>query len=102
MPRRIDERRGEPTNYILTAGGLQRTLKLRHPEQTMHLWWTGAFLAKDVRAYVEPSGFVVETGEFLIEIELVRVEGEKATIRISAPEQVKIVSAKKDPHCASA
>ena len=80
--------------YLLTDGGLQRTLKSGHPEHTMHLWWTGAFLCPGVE--------LVEANEHLIEIQLVRIEGNQAIIRIWAPDEVEILAAKKDPHCRGA
>jgi hypothetical protein len=89
---------GQTTSaYILTEGGLTRTLKVGRPEQTMHLWWTGAFLPNGIHSFPGTGG-PVEAGEFLIEIQLLRVEGDAAILRFCGPEQVRMVSAKKDPH----
>jgi hypothetical protein len=32
-------------------------------------------------------------------MELLRIEGDTVVLRLWAPDQVRIVSAKKDPHC---
>ena len=94
----IAERSATLPGHVLTEGGLKRTLKLGHPEHTMHLWWTGVMGAQPNNARRNPRGNLVEADEFLIEIELVRIEGDRATIRIWAPDQVRIISANKDSH----
>lgn len=78
----------EQTITSLTVGGLQRKLRAGNAGDTMHLW---------VR-----SGDGPKAEEFLAEIELVRVDGKTVTLRIWAPDQVSIVSAKKDPHSSAA
>jgi hypothetical protein len=67
----------------------------------MHLWWTAALAPREVDAPGSLAGGG-EPQEFLIEIELLRIEGNNAVVRLWAPEQVRIVSAKKDPHCQAA
>jgi len=100
MSNYFSEHHQDGERYVLTHGGLQRAFRLGHPEDTIHLWGTGAFLAKGLDvACVASARDLVEAGEFLIELELVRIEGNVATIRIWAPDQIKIISAKKDPHC---
>lgn len=85
--------------HVLTEGGLVRALKLGRPEQTMHLWWSGAFATSQRKSPRGPKGERDEPGEFLIEIELLRIEGDSAVVRLWAPDEVTILSAKKDPHC---
>jgi hypothetical protein len=84
---------------ILTEGGLVRTLKAGCPEQTMHLYWTGGLLPREPGAATGPAGEFAAEEEYLIEIELLRIEGNNAIVRINAPPHVDIVSAKRDPRC---
>jgi len=87
------------TNPILTKGGVIRTLRAGHPEHTMHLWWTGTIAPREPDAPVTLDGAAGQPQEFVIELELLRIEGTTAVVRLWAPEQVKIISAQKDPHC---
>ena len=87
------------TGYLLTEGGLVRTLRVGCPEQTMHLWWTGVSTPTGPGAPGSLQGQCGQPEELLIEIELLRIEGSSAVVRINAPPQVDIVSAKKDPRC---
>ena len=86
------------SEFIRTEGGLVRSIRLGCPEDTMHLWWNGAFLAPVPEDAADPARECGEIGEFLVEIELLRIEGDKVTVRLCAPAPVRIVSARKDPH----
>ncbi len=84
---------------ILTTGGLVRSLKAGCPEHAMHLYWTGFFAPREPNASIDRDGNCGKAQEYLIEIELLRIEGNNAIVRINAPPQVSMVSAKKDPQC---
>ena len=86
------------SEFVRTEGGLVRSIKLGCPEDTMHLWWNGAFLAPIPEDAPHPMRKCGEVGEFLVEIELLRIEGDKVTVRLWAPEPVRIISARRDPH----
>ena len=85
--------------HILTEGGLVRSLKAGCLGHTMHCWFEGVAVRKDLNAPGDLGGKCGEPEKFLIEIQLLRIEGNNAVVRLWAPEQVKIVSAEKDPHC---
>ena len=89
----------ERNEYILTEGGLVRTLKAGCPEQSMHLWSTGAFRPGEPNGPVDLQGKHGRQNDLLVEIELLRIEGNNAVVRLWAPDHVRIVSAKKDPRC---
>jgi hypothetical protein len=65
----------------------------------MHLYWTGVLLPRERDAQSDPDGKHGRAAQHLVEIELLRIEGNNAIVRIKAPPQVDIVSAKKDPRC---
>ena len=86
------------SEFVRTEGGLVRSIRLGCPEDTMHLWWDGAFLAPVPADAADPPRACGAVGEYMVEIELLRIEGDKVTVRLWAPEPVRIVSARKDPH----
>lgn len=92
----------ETRTHVLTEGGLVRTLKVGRPEHTMHLRWTGHFAAGKREPPDGPGHAAGEPEEFLVEIELLKIVGDSAVVRLWAPEEVMILSAKKDPQCQAA
>ncbi len=86
-------------SYRLTDGGLALTLKAGCPADLVHMWWHGARLNKDFQDYYQPGGDLLEAGEFLIEVEIVKTRGNAVTLRINAPQWIQIKRAKIDEHC---
>jgi hypothetical protein len=85
---------GSKNPYVRTRGGLVRTMKLGCPEHTMQFRWNGTCGKPPLppnRVFGTDKG---ETKEILIEVELLRIQGDKVTLRLSAPDEVRIVSAK--------
>lgn len=79
--------------HVLTQGGLVRSLRLGQTGDTLHLWAQRPRPAPSESRSLEAEGACLDE---LIEIELLEIRPEKATIRIKAPAHFTIISAKKD------
>ena len=79
--------------HVLTQGGLVRSLRLGQTGDTLHLWTQRSRSSPPESRSLDAEGACLDE---LIEIELIEVRAEKATIRIKAPSHFTIISAKKD------
>lgn len=89
----------DSSSYILTRGGLVRTFKTDRPDHTMHLWLDGGLAADGRPADEATPDHAGPAKQGLIEVQVLKIEGDSVTIRFWAPDPVVMISAGKDPHC---
>jgi len=89
----------DSSSYILTKGGLVRSFKPSRPDHTMYLWLTGGLGADDGRGDGAAHSEKGPAQQGLIEVQVLKIEGDSVTIRFWAPDPVLMISAGKDPHC---